>query len=334
MSSEPTISVIVPMYNAAHMIEECLTPLQQMRSEGLVDQLIVINDGSTDGSAAVVERIPNVELLHTERQSGPAAARNQAAECATSEYLWFVDADVILADDAGRILNSVLSAKRPTAVIGSYDQTPRATNFLSQYKNLVHHYYHQRAKEEASTFWSGCGVVEREAFLAVDGFDVERFPYPSVEDIDLGYRIRDNGGDILLITSLQGKHLKEWRLGGLLHTEIFRRAIPWAAMMLKRDDSTNDLNVSFDERMRAVSILVWGLCVLLALAGFASFWVPLVVGAGVVVINMQFLAFFARERGIVFAIRAFLFHQLYYVYSSLAYAIAVFSHIWNRFRSV
>jgi hypothetical protein len=45
------------------------------------------------------------------------------------------------------------------AVFGSYDDAPRAPNFIAQYKNLFHHYVHQHGKEEASTFWAGCGTV-------------------------------------------------------------------------------------------------------------------------------------------------------------------------------
>ena len=66
--------------------------------------------------------------------------------------------------------------------------------FLSQYKNLVHHFYHHRGKREASTFWSGCGAVRKQAFLDAGGFDVERYTRPSIEDIELGYRLIKAGG--------------------------------------------------------------------------------------------------------------------------------------------
>jgi hypothetical protein len=55
------------------------------------------------------------------------------------------------------------------ALFGSYDDAPAATNFLSQYKNLLHHYMHQTAREEASTFWGACGAIRREVSLAVGG---------------------------------------------------------------------------------------------------------------------------------------------------------------------
>jgi hypothetical protein len=50
-------------------------------------------------------------------------------------------------------------------LIGSYDDAPGANNFLSQYKNLFHHYTHQTGSEEASTFWGACGAIRRDVFL-------------------------------------------------------------------------------------------------------------------------------------------------------------------------
>ena len=115
----------------------------------------------------------------------------------------------------------------------------------------MHHYYHHRGKDQASTFWAGCGAVQRALFLQLGGFDAKRYRYPSIEDIELGYRIGDAGGTIVLERRLQGKHLKEWRFVNLVHTEVFRRALPWSRLMLERKDITDDLNVGKSERLRA-----------------------------------------------------------------------------------
>lgn len=325
------ISVVMPMYNAERLLERCLAPLLAMRARGEVDEIVIVDDGSTDGSAAIVRRHPGIRLETMPAQGGPGAARNLGAEVATGDYLWFIDSDVVAADDAGRVLRSAL-ASRPAAVIGSYDDRPAASNFLSQYKNLVHHYYHQRGRERASTFWAGCGAVERALFLRLGGFDALRYRYPSIEDIDLGYRIVDAGGHIVLVHGLQGKHLKEWRLRNLLHTEIFRRAIPWTRLMLERRDVTDDLNVGTAERARAVLALACIAACLAWLAGLSPGVVPLALVAAVVAANARFLAFFARAKGPLFATRALLFHQLYYVYSSAAFAWATAQHLLARRR--
>ena len=326
----PSVSVIIPMYNAEKMIERCLAPLLSMLGDGEIVEIIVVDDGSTDGSAAIVRAHASLQLLAMEVQGGPGAARNRAAQIARGEYLWFVDSDVIVADDAARVLRETLSRTRPAAVIGLYDDRPGVTNFLSQYKNLVHHYYHYRGRDQSSTFWAGCGAVQRSLFLQLGGFDASRYRYPSIEDIELGYRIADAGGVIVLERRLQAKHLKEWRFVNLVHTEVFRRALPWSRLMLERKDFTDDLNVGKSERLRAAltgAVLLSGVA---WAAEWVSGWMLVVLIATLIAANAGFIAFFARTRGPLFAVRAFLFHQLYYLYSSATFAVALAGHYLRR----
>jgi glycosyltransferase involved in cell wall biosynthesis len=320
------------MYNAEKLIERCLNPLLSMLGRGEIAEIIVVNDGSTDRSPAIARQFSSVQVIAMEAQGGPGAARNRAAQIAKGEYLWFVDSDVVVADNAGQVLRETLARMRPAAVIGSYDDQPGAINFLSQYKNLVHHYYHHRGRDQASTFWAGCGAVERSLFLKLGGFDAKRYRYPSIEDIELGYRIGDAGGRIVLEPRLQGKHLKEWRFVNLVHTEVFRRALPWSQLMLERKDITDDLNVGKGERVRAaltcaalVSTPAWAF-------SFLSGWVYVALIVALIAANRGFIAFFARTRGPMFALRAFLFHQLYYVYSSASFAAAMAGRFFGRWR--
>jgi glycosyltransferase involved in cell wall biosynthesis len=329
-SAAPTLSVIVPMYNAERLIDRCLAPLLGMQARGEIAQIIVVDDCATDGSAARVRAHPTVELTRTPAQGGPGAARNLGATLATGSHLWFVDSDVIVADDAARVLCATLATTKAAAVIGSYDDSPAAGNFLSQYKNLVHHYYHHRGKAQASTFWGGCGAVERALFLRLGGFDAKRYRYPSIEDIEFGYRIGDAGARIVLEPRLQGKHLKEWRFVNLVHTEVFRRALPWTRLMLERKDVTNDLNVGFGERARAILALATMAAFAAWAVGFVPGWVPCALALAVVAANASFVAFFVRARGILFAVRALLFHQFYYAYSSAAFGWATITHYVRR----
>jgi glycosyltransferase involved in cell wall biosynthesis len=322
-----TVSVVVPLYNAEQIIEATLAPLLAMLEQGEVTEIVVVDDGSTDGSIERVNRHSGIRMLRGGVRAGPAAARNLGAREATGAYLWFVDSDVVVATNAARVLHDILGTDAPQAVIGSYDDTPAARNFLSQYKNLVHSYYHHRGRREASTFWTGCGAVQRELFLSLGGFDAERYPYPSIEDIELGYRIRGAGGRIVLEPALLGKHLKEWHLKNLLHTEIFRRAIPWSLLMLERKELTDDLNVGRSERALAVLAAAWMLALCAALVGWVPPWLPIVLFAAALVGNRRLVAFFAARRGVMFTAGAFVFHQFYYLYSSLSFAAAVAQHL-------
>lgn len=325
-SSRPSISAIMPVFNAERLLSQSLAPLLAMLARGEIDELIAVDDCSTDQSVKLLQTYRDLRLLGTPRNLGPAGARNVAAAAAISDYLWFVDSDVAVASNAARVLGMALTRGHPVAVFGSYDQAPEAQNFLSQYKNLVHRYYHQRAKAQASTFWAGCGAVQRNWFMKLGGFDVARYPYPSIEDIELGYRMIDLGALVQFEPALQGKHLKVWRFRNLLHTEIFRRAIPWSRLMLQRGKVTDDLNVSRLERLRA---LLAGSLVL-ALAGWASglisgLWFAAAMAVALAA-NLQFIRYFARLRGKWFALRAFAFHQFYYLYSGAAFLYAAGGH--------
>lgn len=317
-----SISVIMPVYNGIGFIEKSLPPIVAMLEEKKIEELIVIDDGSTDDTVSYAEGL-GAKILHSGGRKGPGAARNIAAKEAKGEILWFIDADVIVNDDCVKVLQEEFNNAKVTAIFGSYDDKPPAQNFLSQYKNMIHHYYHQQANKEASTFWAGCGAVRKDAFLAVDGFDIEQFKHPSIEDIELGYRLRAEGGLIHVLPEMQCTHLKVWRFINLVHTEFFRRAIPWSRLMLKHDSLTDDLNVGLLERVRALVALILLFSVIVALFDQIPTWAPLAILLGAAIINSKLLSFFFQRKGLAFTIGCLLYQQFYYIYSSTAFVYAI-----------
>lgn len=314
------ISVIVPAYNAADHLGQSLPALIAMRDSGDVLEVIVADDASTDDTHAVASSL-GAQVIRNLQRGGPGAARNLAAHQARGDIIWFVDADVVAHADGVRILGEAFAEDDVVAVHGSYDDAPPADNFASQYKNLIHRFYHQQGKREASTFWAGLGAVRKTAFLAVGGFDTAHFD--RVEDIDLGYRMRAAGGRILLIHNLLGTHLKRWTLSSVVMTDIFRRALPWARMMITRDGLTDDLNVAWPERFRAAFAGLLLLSAITPLFAPLWFWLPGAFFAGAIAINWRLFNFFRRSRGPGFAVLALLSHQAYYLYSAAAFVWCV-----------
>lgn len=316
------LSVIMPVYNGHDFILRSLPPLIDMMKRGEVVEVIVVDDTSTDDTPELAAGM-GARVIPSGGRLGPGAARNKAASEAKGDILWFIDADVIVHNDAAACLHEGFSEPDVVAVFGSYDYEPPAQNFLSQYKNLVHHFYHHRGRKEASTFWSGCGAVRKEAFLAVGGFDVEKYTRPSIEDIELGYRLRRAGGKIMLIPEMQSTHLKEWRFINLVHTEIFCRAIPWSRLMIEQTGVVDDLNVSRAERLRAILAAVFFAVFAAALFGLAPGWLAGLMFILTGIANRELFALFYRRKGILFAIAGLAYHQFYYLYSSLAFAWAL-----------
>ena len=93
--ANPSVTVVVPMYNEADCIGECVQSLLQQEFSPL--EVLIVDDGSTDESVSVCEKL-NVTVL-TPEHLGPGAARNLGARHAKGNILVFADADMVLASD-------------------------------------------------------------------------------------------------------------------------------------------------------------------------------------------------------------------------------------------
>lgn len=311
-----SISVIIPVHNGGDAFRQCLASVAAALPGS--SELIVVADGDTDDSWRLAEHY-GARVLRSAICHGPAYARNQGAHIASGDILFFVDADVTIPPDAlDHVAKIFATDPHLTALFGSYDDKPAAPNFLSQYKNLLHHYVHQTAREDASTFWGACGAIRRESFWRLGGFN-ERYRFPSIEDVELGYRLKKTGCRIRLIKALQVKHLKRWSIVSLLKADICFRALPWTELILHERHVLNDLN--FRLSSRASTLLVFALTA--AVVG-AIWWPSLLVVVGGLMLallacNAPLYRFFLKKRGVWFTFRVVPWHWLYYGYSGLAF---------------
>ena len=184
------LSVIIPVYNGGENLRRCLASLEKALPAPI--EIIVVTDGEGDGAWRVAEYF-KVRLLRIDGPGGPARARNMGAEIARGEIFLFLDSDVsIYPDTIGKIAVTFQKHPHLAAVFGSYDDDPFETNFTSRFKNLFHHHIHQTSNEIASTFWGACGAIRKDVFRRLGGFD-ERYKRPSIEDIELGLRLKEGG---------------------------------------------------------------------------------------------------------------------------------------------
>ncbi len=247
---DPKISIIIPVNNASELLHKCLTAVNSSEYENF--ECIVVDDCSLDDSPAVAMQYGCTVIELIGGPFGPSNARNLGAENASGEIVFFIDSDVIVYPDTVTKIAGVFRERPDTdALFGSYDDAPGDGDFLSQYKNLFHHYVHQHGQEEAGTFWTGCGAIRRQTFLRMGGFDVAKYPRPSIEDIDLGRRLNASGHKVYLDKDLQVKHMKRWTLPGLIKTDLLDRGIPWTRLILREKNMPNDLNLSGSQRISA-----------------------------------------------------------------------------------
>jgi hypothetical protein len=207
-------------------------------------------------------------------------------------------------------------------VFGAYDEAPREPNFMSQYKNLSHSYVHQQARREASTFWAGLGAVRTDAFRRVGGFH-EALRRPCIEDIELGYRLREQGYRLHVVPAARGCHLKRWTLWGGIVSDVKDRGVPWTQLLLANKALSNDLNTTTALRVSLV------LSYLLVLGGIAALFVPRVwpVPAGalaaLLALNWSYYRWFRKQQGLWFAARVVPAHVLHHLCNGVSLVTGV-----------
>jgi len=316
--SEPTVTVIVPARNAERTLEACLKAIFAL--EPAVTEVIVYVDGATDRTKAVAAAGRANVICNEGAPRGPAYARNTAAAQARSDLLLFVDADVVVGPDALRRLVAALVDDKAAAAFGSYDDRQVSRRITSRYANLRHHFFHQHSACDATTFWAGMGLIDRQVFMALGGFDAATFSQPSIEDVELGVRMIAAGHRIRLVPEAVGTHCKEWSLRQLWYSDIVRRAYPWSCLIADGRTAATDLNVAAAERVTAAvalavpALLIFGVAMPIMLLAAAA------VMTGYIARNRRFFGFLAARMSVPALCVSVAMHWSYHCYASLTFA--------------
>lgn len=284
----------MPAHLPGQALDRTLNALGESRPQA--HEVIVVADG---GHPAVVEaaRRRNFRSIAMREQSGPAAARNIGTLESTGDVIFFVDSDVeVKSDSVAKVLSIFDANPDVDAIIGSYDDSPPKVSVVSWFRNMLHHYTHQDGPDEVTSFWSGCGAIRRATFLSVGGFD-EDFDLPSIEDIDLGYRLHQRGIKVKVEKSLVVKHLKEWTFVNMVVTDTFRRAKPWVQLMRSKHHFPVELNINHRGRINAILAAIIPIAILGALLKTGLWPIPVITTALLIGNNYRFYALLLRKGG-------------------------------------
>lgn len=333
---KPLLSIVVPVRNGGRDLELGLRGVRASTQRDF--ELIVVDDGSTDDSAAVAERF-GARVIRLPRSRGPAAARNRGVREAAAPIILFLDADVVPHPETfGRVLGHFERDPGLVALFGSYDDQPRAPGLVSRYRNLLHHYVHQDGAFVADarpvrSFWTGCGAIRRAAFLEHGGFDPVRYRRPAIEDIEFGHRLAGAGLRLARVRDVQVTHLKRWSFASMLKTDIFQRGVPWMLLLLRsKQPEPADLNIKPEQR---ACVAATGLGLIGLAAAPWGAWAALLLVLNLlvlIVVNRGFYRFLIARRGWRFTLGAFPLHYVYYLCCGLSVAIALGIHAGERLR--
>ncbi len=201
--SPPFVSVIVPAYNAAATLPACLAALAAQDYPRERCEVIVVDDGSQDETAALAEAAG----VHVIRQAnaGPAAARNAGAAAAQGELLLFTDADC--APVPGWISALVAPFADPEVAGAKGAYLTRQRELVPRFTQLEYEdRYDRMAGAETIDFVDTYSAAyRREVFQANGGFDTI-FPTASVEDQELSFRLAEKGYRLVFVPQARVYH--------------------------------------------------------------------------------------------------------------------------------
>ena len=209
------VSVVIVNWNTRRLLGCCLQSILTT-GEGLVGEVIVVDNGSTDDSVAMVrERFPSVRLVENAGNEGFARANNRGVELARGDLVLLLNTDAFLAPGALRAMTELAESKPNAGLVGAQLRNPDGT-FQASYtafptlwqellilsglgRALWRPWYPSHGPDEGAPrvvdyVEGACMLVRRSAYRHAGGFDEGYFMY--AEDVDLCRTLRDAGWEV------------------------------------------------------------------------------------------------------------------------------------------
>jgi GT2 family glycosyltransferase len=211
----PYFSVVVPTYNRLDRLRRVIAAFERQAYPSEAYELIVVSDGSSDGTDAYLETFRSTMQLRwlTQANQGPAAARNAGVRTAVGEFILFVDDDVVpepqLLEEHAR---SHHEAGRDVVVLGplltpeGFEMAPwvrwEQEMLMKQYSAMLRGDWEATARQ----FYTGNASLRRSHILAAGGFDES---FRRAEDVELAYRLASNGLEFVFNIKAAGMHFAD-----------------------------------------------------------------------------------------------------------------------------
>ncbi len=211
----PAVSAVVCNYNGESYLAGCL---ESVLAQG-ADEVIVVDDASTDGSVALVQaRFPGVRVIQLERNAGPCVARNAGMRAARHRWVLAVDNDAVLAPDVLARLRAALET-RPEACLAQtrsvlFDEPGRVHYDGGGFHYLgliaLRNWYAPLSEAQgtgvipADALVAICALLDREVVLGLGGYDEELFYL--AEDLDLSLRLKLAGEQLVSVEDALVRH--------------------------------------------------------------------------------------------------------------------------------
>ena len=288
LQSATPFSVVIPVYNGADTLPECLQALRAQTLPADWYEIIVVDDGSTDGSAGVARGF-GVRVI-SQPNAGPAAARNRGAAAAQGDILLFTDADCVPALDWAERMTAAFAEPDVAGAKGVYrtHQQELVARFVQvEYEDRYDRMRPLETIDFVDTYSAG---YRRDVFLASGGFDTS-FPTASVEDQEFSFRLAKAGHRLIFVPDAQVFHTHDRALGEYARRKFW---IGYWKVRVMRDHPDKLMRDSHTPQVLKVQIGLAAMGALLVVAGALNRWVALAGLAAWVALLVSGLPFLIR----------------------------------------
>lgn len=225
------VSFIIVNYNTIKLTLQCIQSIQEL-VRGVSYEIIVIDNASHDGSLQALQSVSSVRVHANETNEGFGRANNKGASLAVGEYLFFINSDVFLLNDAATILYNYMkyAENECIGVCGgdlfdanggkqvSYGNLPSLLQVIGDigFRRLFRRYYEEKlrlAKTNHGEGYRNVGYLSgadwfmsKQVFQSAGGFDPDFFLY--FEETEFAHRLRRRGYRSMLIPQAKLVHLE------------------------------------------------------------------------------------------------------------------------------
>jgi len=215
----PTFSIIIPTYNRAKMLEECLLALTELNYPQAQFEVIVVDDGGDQQINDITVNVNNALNIKLIRQqnAGPGAARNAGAAIAKGEFLAFTDDDCKPAPDWLSVFANAHIAQ-PGLLLGGQTENGLLNNPYSTASQMLQswfYHYCQTRRSPMQFFASNNLSIAKANFMQLGGFDTETLRFAS-EDRELSGRWLGLGGELRYLPDAKVYHYHHLTAGSFV----------------------------------------------------------------------------------------------------------------------
>lgn len=304
MKTDLLLSVVIPVYNGVHTLEQCLQSVQKNSFKNF--ELIIVDDGSSDGSRQIAAKYTNNIFLH-EKNQGLVCARMTGIATARGEIVVNIDADVVIFQDTlGRIADFFEKNSDISAVTGRLSKKHPHSSFFSQYKNLYMNYIFGKLPNHVNFLYGSIHALKK------DAVEIYQSDQNIGEDSERGQRLISMGKKIAFLKDLEVVHLKKYSFMSWVKND-FRVPYHWATIFIRfkgwKSLGKNKTGYLHSPKEQLASVVIGPLSALLfalSMLGLIPIGAPIALLAVWGLLNASFIAFLWKEKGAWFGLRAVL----------------------------